>query len=184
MRVSRLLSCTALFVGLAVLGGWAYDFEPLRPLLPALMTPQTALAISLLALAALLASLEIAWTRVAGQFVAAAGGAVALESLLRPWLAASPYELWTFGPVFPGGVANATSLVCVAAAIALIMSPFHRRLPETMLTLAAGIGLFMIATSLVGLLLNSPTLASFGLGQLPSAAAHVIAALVILATLT
>jgi PAS domain S-box-containing protein len=52
------------------------------------------------------------------------------------------------------------------------------------LTVAAGLGLFMIGTSLVGLLLSSPTLASFGLGHMPSAAAHVIAALVILSTLT
>jgi hypothetical protein len=120
MRVSRLLSCTALFVGLAVLGGWAYDVASLRPLIPALMTTQTALCISLLALAALLSSLDSAWARVCAQAVALGAAAVALEALLRTWLLASPYELLTFAGPFPGGIAHATSLVCLAAAAALI----------------------------------------------------------------
>ena len=127
MRVSRLLSCTALFVGLVVLGGWAYDFAPLRPLIPALMTPQTALCISLLALAALLSSLEILWTRIAAQTVALIAAAVALESLLRPWLLASPYELLTLAGPFPGGIAYSTCLICLAAALALACSPHHSR---------------------------------------------------------
>ena len=82
MRVSRLLSCTALFVGLAVLGGWAYDLAPLRPLIPALMTPQTALCISLLALAALLTSLEPLWTRIAAQLVAVAAAELGLTHIV------------------------------------------------------------------------------------------------------
>ena len=184
MRVSRLLSCTALIVGLAVLGGWAYDLAPLRPLIPALMTPQTALCISLLALAALLASLATFWTRLTAQFVAVLAGMVAVEAMLRPWLLAAPYELLTFATPFPGSIANATAMVCTAAALALIASSIHTRFAERVLTVAAGLGLFMIGTSLVGLLLSSPTLASFGLGHMPSAAAHVIAALVILSTLT
>ena len=184
MRVSRLLSCTALFVGLVVLGGWAYDVAPLRPLIPGLMTPQTALCVSLLALAALLSSLEIFWTRIAAQAVALAAAIVALESLLRPWLLASPLEWPTLAAPFPGGIAYATCLICLAAALALACSPLHNRVANALLTVSAGAGLFMAATSLVGLLLSSPTLASFGWQQLPSAAAHVIAALVILATLT
>ncbi|MEJ0084195.1 MAG: PAS domain-containing protein [Pseudomonadota bacterium] len=184
MRVSRLLSGTALFVSLVVLGGWAFDVAPLRPLIPALMTPQTALCISLLALAALLSSLQPRWTRSAAQVVAAAAAAVALEALLRPWLLASPYGLRTFAAPFPGGIAHSTSLVCLVAALAVALSPLHDRLGVRLSTASAGVGLFMIGTSLVGLLLGSPTLASFGLDRLPSAAAHAIAALVILATLT
>ncbi|MEO8062086.1 MAG: PAS domain-containing protein [Pseudomonadota bacterium] len=182
--MSRLLSSTALFVGLVVLGGWAYDLAPLRPWIPALMTPQTALCISLLALAAMLSSLELFWLRIAAQAVALVAATVALEALLRPWLLASPYELLTFAAPFPGSIASATCLVCLAAALALTLSPLRNRPAEWLLTASAGAGLFMIATSLVGLLLSSPTLASFGLEQLPSAAAHVIAALVIMATLT
>jgi PAS domain S-box-containing protein len=184
VRVSRLLSCTALFIGLAILGGWAYDMEPLRTLIPALMSPQAALSVSLLALAALLASLESLWGRFASPAVALAALAVTLEALLRPWLLASPYVWVTFATPFPGGIAYATCLVCLAAALALALRPLHNRVAKWLVTATAGSGLFMVATSLVGLLLDSPTLASFGLGQLPSAAAHVIAALVMLSTLT
>jgi len=189
MRASRLLSCVALAVSLAALLGGSYELQG-RGYVTALMTPLSAASGTMLALAALLVSLPRRWSQIVGQCFAAAGGLLALTPSFAPVLApllqqlAPPFD--PFAAMLPeGGVPGATSAILIATSVALLFAPSRGQLGTHLAAGAAAVGLLLTATSLIGVVLGSPTLASLGLDpeHLPKPLASVVAALVLLATL-
>ena len=111
MRASRLLSCAALAASLAVLGTTFADGEP-QAMLAGLMSPQTALCGTLLALAALSVSLAPRGCHAMGQALAVLACVVAFGPLLGDanggWSAGvlstfSPSAQAALGRLFPTG---------------------------------------------------------------------------------
>src|SRR5688572_22280243 len=78
LRASRLLSCVALMAALGVLSVRLYDAVELGNYLVLVMTPQSALCIATLALAALAVSVARPWAQRLGQLLAVLSCAFAL----------------------------------------------------------------------------------------------------------
>jgi PAS domain S-box-containing protein len=185
LRASRLLSCAALAAAVSVLGARLYDAVELGNSLVLVMTPQSALCIATLALAALAVSAASLWTQRAGQLLAVLACAFALPiglaAFLDALLATAPLRTPPIADA--SGLSGAAGIMYAATALALFFVPLRGRLGTNLFAFFAAIGLLATATSLIGLLLDSPTLASLGFAHMPTALANVMAGLLLLATL-
>ncbi|HET9475535.1 MAG TPA: hypothetical protein VFO82_16665, partial [Steroidobacteraceae bacterium] len=185
LRASRLLSCVALTAALGVLSVRLYDAVELGNYLALVMTPQSALCIATLALAALAVSVPRSWAQRLGQLLAVLSCAFALPSglaaSLDAWLATAPLQTPPVADVT--GLSGAASIMYSATALALFFVPLRGRLGTQLFATFAALGLLATATSLIGMLLDSPTLASLGFAHLPTVLANVMAGLLLLATL-
>ena len=183
MRASRVLSSVALVAGISVLlAGHVYGLADLGPSLAALMTPQSAVCALLLALAALAVSATAPWIQRAGQLLALCGAVLTLMTLLPPGFDAWR-ELgarWPQLPVEPN-MSAASAIMFGATGLALVFVPLRQRLGTQLFAAFSAAGLLVTATSLVGLLLGSPTLASLGLPRMPTSFSSVTAGLLLLA---
>jgi PAS domain S-box-containing protein len=185
LRASRLLSCAALAAAVSVLVVRLYEGAYLGHYLVLVMTPQSALCIATLAIAALAVSAPSHWAQRIGQLLAVLSCAFALPSGLAAsvdaWLATAPLQTPPIADVT--GLSGAASIMYAATALALFFVPLRGRLGTQFFAFFAAIGLLATATSLIGLLLDSPTLASLGFPHMPTALANVMAGLLLLATL-
>ncbi len=192
MRTSRLLACATLVAGLGVLVGRSYDLAAIAPYFAALMSPLSALCAIVLSLAAVAMSVPAMLARGLGQLLAVLGFGIALPSTASR--AVEPWFNSMFGPVIPladtllpataaNGMSGATSLMLGATALALFFVPMRSRLGTQLFSIFAALGLLATVTSLVGLLLGSATLASFGLAAMPTPLTNAVAGLLLLATL-
>ena len=184
MRASRVLACVALAAGFAILlTGHLYGLADVGPTIAALMTPQSAVCVIVLALAALAVSARPAWIQRTGQAMGLLGAALALMTLLPPgfdaWLELG--ARWPQLPIEPG-MSAASAIMFGATGLALAFVPLRQRLGTQLFAAFSAIGLLVTATSLVGLLLDSPTLASIGLPRMPTPLSSVVAGLLLLAT--
>jgi PAS domain S-box-containing protein len=188
LRTSRLLACATLAAGLAVLAGRSYDVAAIAPYLATMMSLPSALCAVLLSLAAIAVSAPAPWAQRVGQFIAALGFGLAM-----PWAASLAFDTW-FTTSVEGAVVNAktpmeaamsgaASIMFGASALALLFVPLRSRLGTQLFAIFAALGLLATATSLVGLLLDSPTLASLGLSILPTPLTNAVAGLLLLSTL-
>jgi len=193
MRASRLLSCAALAASVAVLVATLANAES-QSTLADLMSPQAALCGTLLALAAFCVSLPPRGCHAAGQALAL----IACVIAFGPWLgdsfggwwsgelsALSPSAQALLQRLLPAGgdMAGATGIMVAATAVAVIFVPLRTRLSTQLFAAAAAVGLLVMATSLIGQLLGSSTLASLGLDRAPTPLASVITGLLLLGTL-
>ena len=80
-------------------------------------------------------------------------------------------------------MSGVTCLMYGATALALVFLPLRRSLGTQLFAGFAAIGLLVTVTSLVGLLLDSATLASLGLLRIPTPMTNVVAGMLLLATL-
>jgi PAS domain S-box-containing protein len=191
MRASRLLSCVALAASLAVLCIALAEGE-LQALLETVMSPQTALCGTLLALAALFVSVgSRAWHGV-GQALALLACGVAFGPVLGDaygsWWSGttlSPAVQATLERLLPAGgdMAGGTGIMIAATALAVIFVPMRTRLSTQLFATAAFVGLLVMATSLIGQLLGSDTLASLGMQRTPRPLSGVVTGLLLLGTL-
>jgi PAS domain S-box-containing protein len=193
MRASRVLSCAALAASLAVLAAtWADG--GLQPGLAGLMSPQAALCGTLLALAVLCVSMTPRGCQMTGQALALLAAVIGFG----PWLgdalggwwsgelsALSPWGRATLGRLLPAGgdMAGVTGILVASAALAVIFVPLRTRLSTQLFSAAAAVGLLVMATSLIGQLLGSSTLASLGLQRAPTPLSGVVLGLLLLGTL-
>ena len=96
LRASRMLSCVALVAAASVLIARLYEATGLRTWLVLVMTPQAALCIATLALAALAVSAPTRWAQRIGQLLAVLACGFALPSglaaTLDAWLATVPMQ--------------------------------------------------------------------------------------------
>lgn len=185
MRAARLLSCVALTIGAAVL---IYDSYGTPQNLSPLMSPLTALCAGVLALAALAVSARPRWVRALGQALALLTCALTLVPFFIDswggWQASPALALLLPpGDEMRGGMTGASSFMLAATAIALVFVPERTRFATQLFAVAASVGLLAIATSLVGLMLGSATLASLGLDHPPAPLGTVLTALLLLSTL-
>jgi PAS domain S-box-containing protein len=183
MRASRLLSCAALAASLAVLIGQVSDVTWL-------MSPPAALCGLLLALAALAVSARPRWAHGVGQALALVSCVTAFGPLLAESFGASLSALplstrAALERLLPAGnnMAGATGIMFAATAIAVFFTPMRTRPATHLFTAAASLGLLAMATSLIGVLLDSAVLASLGLDGIPSPLSSVVAGLLLLGTL-
>jgi PAS domain S-box-containing protein len=195
MRVSRLLAAFAGMAGLAILATWAYDMESVRASALAWPPPAAALTIILLSLAVLLAGLPRLGWHIIACVLAALGGGIALQSAVQSWFGVSfgtdlalfpAAVLRLHGTTFahPGRMAGTVSLMLAANALALLMVPFASRAASRCFAVAASAGLLVVTTSLVGIALGNPSLASLGLDREPTFTATVLAAMLLVGTLS
>jgi PAS domain S-box-containing protein len=185
------MSCAAFAASLMMLIGHMSGADPAR--VASWMSPQAAVCGAVLALAALAVSLAPRWTRALGQALALLACALALAPVLAGAFDAGTADLLVLSgsarsaldPLLRDGseMAGATALMFVATAVALIFTPLRTRSGTQLFAAAATLGLLVMATSLIGLLLGSATLASLGLDRVPTAGSSVVAALLLLATL-
>jgi len=193
MRASRVLSGAALVASAAVLAATLADGDLLSALTD-LMSPQAALSGTLLGLAALCVSLPPRWSQATGQALALLACGVAFG----PWLGDSLGGWWSgelselsppahalLEQLLPAGgdMAGATGIMVAATAMAAIFVPLRTRLSTQLFAAAASVGLLVMATSLIGQLLGSSTLASLGLDRAPSPLSNVVTGLLLLGTL-
>ncbi len=183
MRASRLLSCVALVIGAALL---IFDASGAgaSPSLSPLLSPLAALCTVTLALAALAVSATPRWLRAMGQALALLSCALTLlpffVDYFSGWAAASGLAQLLSAD---DGMGGAGRFMYAATAIALAFVPERTRLATPLFAIVASAGLLAIATSLVGLVLGSATLASLGLDRPPSPLGSVLTALLLLSTL-
>ena len=193
MRASRVLSCAALAASASVLAASLADADA-SSVLAGLMSPQTALCGTLLALGVLCVSLAPRWCEGTGQALALLACAVAfgpfLADALGGWwsselTALPPSTRATLERLLPAGgdMAGATGIMIAATAVAVIFVPLRTRLATQLFSAAASVGLLVMATSLIGQLLGSDTLASLGLQRAPLPLAAVVTGLLLLGTL-
>ncbi|HEX6397091.1 MAG TPA: PAS domain-containing protein, partial [Steroidobacteraceae bacterium] len=193
MRASRLLACAALVAGVAVLAATLADGE-LQSDLAGLMTPQSALCAVLLALGSLCVGFTPRWCHSTGQALALLACGIAFGPLLGDafggwWsyeLSAVPASAQAMLARLlpPGGdMAGATGIMVASTAVAVIFVPLRTRLSTHLFAAAASVGLLVMATSLIGQLLGSHTLASLGLDQAPTPLAGVLTGMLLLGTL-
>jgi PAS domain S-box-containing protein len=193
MRASRLLACAALVASVAVLAATLADGE-LQSDLAGLMTPQSALCGVLLALASLCVGFTPRGCHATGQALALLACGIAFGPLLGdavgggwsyelPGLPSSVQAMW--GRLLPSGgdMAGATGIMVASTAVAVIFVPLRTRLSTQLFAAAASVGLLVMATSLIGQLLDSDTLASLGLKRAPTPLASVVTGMLLLGTL-
>src|SRR5262249_7919952 len=129
---------------------------------------------------ALAVSSEAPWLQRSGQVLALLGAALALQSLLPvdfdAWVALSTGWL----ALTEGGMSAAACIMYGATALALVFVPLRQKSGTQLFATFATIGLLVTATSLVGLLLDSPTLASLGLQHRPTPMSNVMAGVLLL----
>ena len=193
MRASRLLACAALVASVSVLVTTLAD-SPLQSEFADLMSPQSALCGALLALASLCVGFSPRWCHATGQALAMLACGVAFG----PWLGDVPGSAWThemsalppavravFERLLPvgGDMAGATGILVAATAVAVSFVPLRTRLSTHLFATAASVGLLVMATSLIGQLLGSHTLASLGLERVPAPLAGVVTGMLLLGTL-
>ncbi|HET9861976.1 MAG TPA: PAS domain-containing protein [Steroidobacteraceae bacterium] len=193
MRASRLLAGVALAASLLLLIGHLTWRTSAAADLPRWMSPQATLAGIALALAALAVSTAPRWARAAGQVLALLVCALALGTLLAHALDLGTLDLRllpvraraALEPLLgPGSeIAGATALMFTATGIAVISTPLHTRFGAQAFTASATVGLLLMATSLIGLLLGSATLASLGIDRVPAPSSIVVGGLLLLAVL-
>jgi PAS domain S-box-containing protein len=189
MRASRLLAGVALAASMLLLVGHISLQTPASAALARWMSPESALGGVALALAALAVSMAPRWMRAIGQVLALLACALAMAALL-----AHMFELGgidprlipqsardTLAPLLrPGGeMAGVTAVIYVATAVALVCTPLRTRFGAQSFAAAATLGLLIMATSLIGLLLGSSTLASLGLDRVPTPGSIVVAGLLL-----
>jgi len=193
MRASRLMSCAALAASVAVLAS-AMPEAPTPAALSGLMSAQAALCGVLLALAALFVSVSPRWCQGAGQAFSLLACVIAFGPFLTEFfggswavaLASLPASgRGTMARLLPAGgdMAGATGIMFAATAIAVIFAPLRTRFATQLFATAASVGLLVMATSLIGLLLGSHTLAGLGLDRPPTPLAGVVTGLLLLGTL-
>src|SRR5690349_16922487 len=193
MRASRLLSCAALAASASVLTASLADGDA-SSVLANLMSPQTALCGTLLALGVLCVSLAPRWCQGMGQALALLACAVAFGPFVADavggwWsselTALPPVARSTVERLLPAGgdMAGATGIMVAATAVAVIFAPLRTRFATQLFSAAATVGLLVMATSLIGQLLGSNTLASLGLQRAPLPLAGVVTGLLLLGTL-
>ncbi len=179
MRASRLLSCVALIACAGVLATHFLERDAWRTVTAAVLIPISATCVSLLALSALLVSLPFRAWRAVGQVLAAIAGLIALSATpLFP-----PLQTWL--PTWPSAnlIAGATIMMFIASAVALITSPMRGPKAAHVFAAAAGLGLLLAATSLIGFVLGSGALASLGIDRIPQPATSALIAVLLIATL-
>jgi PAS domain S-box-containing protein len=151
------------------------------------MSPQAALCGSLLALAALGVSLTSRWFQVAGQALAV----LTCGIVFGPWLwsgdlsaLASPAAA-TLARILPAGgdMAGVTGIMIAATALAVFFVPLRTRIATPVFAASASAGLLVMASSMIGQLLGSGTLASLGLEREPAPLSGVVMGLLLLGTL-
>ncbi len=174
LRASRLLSCAALLASAGALALYFFRLDEWHAITLAVLIPYSAACLGLLALSALLVSLPFRTWRAIGQALAALAGIIALmaipQPLIAPWPGAS-------------GVAGATIVMFLASAVALLASPMRGRRAANVFAAAAGLGLLLATTSLVGYVLGSGTLASLGIDRIPQPATSALCGTLLIATL-
>ncbi|HTU66056.1 MAG TPA: ATP-binding protein [Steroidobacteraceae bacterium] len=193
-RVSRILASVALVAGAGLLAGWAYMFPWVTGVAGALPPPLAALAIALLGLAVLLTGLSRPWLRLAGFFVAALAGGIALQALVQTIGGADfATDRLLFGATVtalhgglfpqPGRIAGVVALMLLSNSLALLLVPAASRHAARGFAVATSVGLLLFTTSLVGLALENPSLASLGFDRVPTLAATLLSATLLLGTL-
>jgi PAS domain S-box-containing protein len=190
LRASRLLSCLALLAAVAVLLGGAQVEAVPRTLFHALMMPAVALCAAVLAAAALLVSFSAILARRVGQFLAALAAILVLQAMVAdgvaPLGALLPSDIQeTLATWLPATdmVSGAGVILFLAAALTVFCTPLRGRLGTQMFAAAAGIGLLVTATALIGWTLHSDTLASLGLVGVPPPLASLVAGLLLMSAL-
>jgi PAS domain S-box-containing protein len=191
MRASRSLSCVAFAASLAVLVSHTSGRGPAG--VASWMSPQAALSGTVLALAAFAVSLAPRWTRALGQVLALLACALALGPILAGAFGSGAVNLLmlpeparsALEPLVRAGseTTGASAIMFMATAIALTFTPLRTRFGTQVFAGAATLGLMAMATSLIGLLLGSATLASLGLDRVPKLGTSLVAGLLLLATL-
>jgi len=190
LRASRLLSGLALLAALVVLLGGAQAATLPRTLSYLFMMPALALCATLLASAALLVSLSSPLARGVGQFLSVLAAALVLQAMLTdsvvPLITRLPPSVQaSVKPWLPAAaqVSGAGFILFVASALTLFCTPLRSRLGTQLFAAGAGIGLLVMATSLIGLTLGSDTLAGLGLLGVPTPMACVVAGLLLMSAL-
>jgi PAS domain S-box-containing protein len=194
MRASRVLAALACLASIGVLACWAQIPGWMVAHAAALPPPLAAVAIYALGLAVLLVGFAPLAARFGAQLLAVLGGGLALQALVQTWSGASfgtdlvlfPEALLRLhGAAFahPGRMAATVSLTLSAIALAVLVVPFHGRAASRLFAFSASAGLLIITTSLVGLALDNASLASLGLDRVPTLAATVLAAMLLVGSL-
>ena len=193
MRASRLLAYGALVASVAVVVAPLAQGQLLGALV-GLMSPQTALCGTLLALASLFVGLAPRWWHGIGQALALLACGIALG----PWLgnafggwwsgglsALSPSAQAILARLLPAGgdMAGATGFMVAATSVAVIFVPLRTRISTHLFASAAAVGLLVMATSSIGQLLGSDALASLGLDRAPKPLSVVVTGMLLLGTL-
>jgi PAS domain S-box-containing protein len=194
LRASRSFAAVACLVSAGILACWAYELPIARVLITLLPPPLAALAIILLSVSILTARFKHVGLRIGAQVLAVLASGAALSSVVQTWTGMElRTDLLLFGdavlrlhsPAFehPGRMAGTTSLALSLNGLALLMLPFGSRFAARGFALTIGAGLLIVTTSLVGLALANPSLASLGFDRVPTLAGTVLGAILLLGTL-
>jgi PAS domain S-box-containing protein len=194
LRTSRSFAAFACLAGAGLLACWAYLPPVARVLGVLLPPPLAALTIVLLSMSVLMAHFRQIGLRFGAQVLAALASGIALSSVVQTWTGTDlRIDLLLFGETVlrvhgefydhPGRMAGAASLVLACNGIALLMLPFVSRHAARGFALTIGAGLLVVTTSLVGLALDNPHLASLGFDRVPTLAVTVLSAMLLLGTL-
>ena len=166
-KISRVLALTLLALSAFVLGGWWFGLEPLVRWFPraAPVDPGTALGILIFSIALL--GIELGW--LAAGFVALAGGLLGLLTGLENVFSIQPwFDLWLsrdhLGSIPTGRMAAVTATTLVVAAIPLVwlVSPRPARHRTLTLALAGSLVISVGFATLVGHVINIPTVYRWG----------------------
>jgi PAS domain S-box-containing protein len=194
LRVSRLLAAIACLAGLGILACWGYSFDVASGVATSLPPPLAAVDIVLLSLAVVFAGFRHVGLRVTAQVLAGVAASVSLSSVVQTW---TGVDLGTdrllFGDQiarlhgaavdFSGRMDGTLSLMLTLSSLAVLMVPFESRHAARGFALAIGVGLLIFTTSLVGLALDNESLAKLGFDRVPSLAATVLGAVLLLGAL-
>ncbi len=194
MRASRLLAALACIASLGILACWAQTPSWVAAHAAALPTPLAAVTLYVLGLAVLLVGVAPLAARIGAQLLALLAAGLALQAVVQTWSGISfgtdvmifpEAVLRLHGALFahPGRMAGTLSLTLAAIAIAVVVVPFHNRAASRLFAFSASAGLLIVTTSLVGLALDNESLASLGFDRVPTLAATVLGAMLLIGTL-
>lgn len=194
LRASRLLAGASLIAGAAYLALFALDAPWLAANAGRWMPPLAAAIAIALAMSTLLLSLSGRSTRASGQFLAIGAGVLAIASASQTWLGfRNGLDVWLFAEIVerhaaapgahPGRLSGAGGVLFAFTALALLALPRAAQRTAPGFTLLAGTGLSLVAACVVGLALQSDSLASLGLDQPPVLAVPVLAGVLLIAAL-
>jgi len=194
LRASRALAAIACLAGLGVLACWAWPTDVVSAIATFLPPPLAGLTIVLLSAGVLLAGFRHVGLRITAQVLAALAAGVALSSVVQTWSGADlRADFLLFGDTVirlhgaafehPGRMAGTVSLVLTMNALAVLMVPFESRFAARGFAGAIGAGLLIVTTSVVGLALGNESLASLGFDRVPTLAATLLGAALLLGAL-
>jgi PAS domain S-box-containing protein len=189
LRASRLLAALACVAGVAIIACWSQAPDWMAANASAWPPPLVGATVYVLGLAVLLAGFESFAARLIAQLLSVLGAAVAALAVIQTWTGVSlgtdlllfPEALLRLHPAaeYPGRMAETVSLTLAAIGIAVLVVPLRGRTASRLFAFSASTGLLIVTTSLVGLALDNASLASLGLGRVPTLAGTVAGAVLL-----